>query len=295
MYATTAEEPTNTHIETDGPQRMIGIRAQRAVSSCASRWEDEAVTVTEDATRKHREWLLSFVPRAEALSFVDLGCGRGADLLALAAQRVDPSSRFVGVDVSPEAAAAAQSAAGDDPRVETLVADLDPGLPFDDDAFDCVFSHNLLECLCDEAAFAAELARVLRPGGSVVVAHWDWDTQLFDASDRTLVRRLVQAFSDRQQAWMNHVDPWAGRRLWGLFNASRAFRGEVRSHTLVETSFVPGSYGYDRANDFLDLVEEGAVSAAECERFLAEQRQLHSQGRYFYAITGFAYVGRRAS
>jgi SAM-dependent methyltransferase len=253
-----------------------------------------AAAVPESVSAQ-REWLLSFVPQAEPLTFLDLGCGAGPDLIELAARRPDPGSRFVGVDCSPHALAAARAAAGADRRTEFVLADLDQGLPFADRAFDCACSHNLLECLRGPAALIGELARVVRPGGTVVLAHWDWDTQLFDGSDRALVRRLVQGFADRRQAWMAAVDPWLGRRLWGLCSTGGAFYGEVVSRTLIETRFAPGTYGQERAHDFRELVEDGVVTAEECERFLAEQRKLDSEGRYFYALTGFAYVGRRAS
>ena len=243
----------------------------------------------------HREWLLSFVPQVERLTFLDLGCGAGPDLIELAARRPDPISRFVGVDSSPDAVAAARAAASGEGRVELVQADIDQGLPFADSVFDCAYSHNLIECLRDPAAHVAELARVLRPGGTVILAHWDWDTQLFDGSDRALVRRLVQGYADRRQEWMAGVDPWLGRRLWGICNTSGAFRGEVVSRTLIETSFSPGLYGYDRAQDFRELVGDGVVTPEECEGFFAEQRELDAEGRYFYAVTGFAYVGWKAS
>lgn len=50
-----------------------------------------------------------------------------------------------------------------------------------------------------------EAVRVLRRGGQLVVGHWDWDSQLFDGSDWALVRRLVHASADWQQAWMAHA------------------------------------------------------------------------------------------
>jgi len=248
-----------------------------------------------DALREHREWLLSFVPLTEPLALLDLGCGEGADLRALAGRTDNPASRLVGVDASSGAAGAARAQVGADHRVEIIHARLDVRLPFDDCAFDVVYSRNLLECLGDKSAFVAEVARVLRPGGTVVAAHWDWDTQLFDAADRALVRRLMQAFADWQQPWMDHADPWLGRRLWGLFSAAGQFRGGVHARTLVETTFAPGCYGYDRAHGFDDLVERGTVSADDHERFLSEQQSLDEQCRYFYSLTEFVYVGQRAS
>lgn len=92
-------------------------------------------------------------------------------------------------------------------------ARLSERLPFDDASFDLVYSHNLLECVPDARAVAEEVARILRPGGQAVIGHWDWDSQLYDSADKTLVRRLIAAYADWQQAWMEHADAWMGRRL----------------------------------------------------------------------------------
>jgi SAM-dependent methyltransferase len=248
-----------------------------------------------DELREHREWLLSFVPAVEPFALVDLGCGDGVDLSALAVRYANPATQLVGVDVSVAATRAAQAFADLDRRIQVICARLDDRLPFDDRAFDVVYSNNLLECIGDQSAFVAEVARILHPGGTVVAAHWDWDTQLFDAADRALVRRLMEAFADWQQPWMDHAEPWLGRRLWGLFSAAGRFRGGVHARTLVETTFAPGSYGYNRAHDLEELVERGTVSADDYERFLSEQRRLDEQRRYFYSLTEFVYVGQRAS
>jgi SAM-dependent methyltransferase len=49
-------------------------------------------------------------------------------------------------------------------------ADLNDGLPFDDERFDVVVSNQVLEHLADTDAFVSEVARVLRPGGVAAVS-----------------------------------------------------------------------------------------------------------------------------
>jgi SAM-dependent methyltransferase len=51
----------------------------------------------------------------------------------------------------------------------------------------------------DRAAWVREVARVLRPDGRLVCGHWDWDSQLREADDKALVRRVVHAFADWKQ------------------------------------------------------------------------------------------------
>jgi hypothetical protein len=41
-----------------------------------------------------------------------------------------------------------------------------------------------------------------------------------------------------------------------------------------------------------ELIDRGLASSDEVRAFLAEQTFLNESGRYFYSITGFAYVGR---
>jgi ubiquinone/menaquinone biosynthesis C-methylase UbiE len=109
---------------------------------------------------------------------LDLGCGRGAVLVAAAA-RV-PNGRAIGVDVwrsvdqsgnRPEAARANAVTAGVDDQVELHTADL-TDLPFADHSFDVVLSSLAIHNIGDPDArdrAVDEAARVLRPGGRIVI------------------------------------------------------------------------------------------------------------------------------
>lgn len=240
----------------------------------------------------HRAWVAGLADSVPAGgTVVDLGCGRGEDLLLLT-ERHPAAAHLVGVDASEAGLTAAAEAAGADPRLSFRQAGLDGPLPFDNASVDLVHSHNLLECLADPEAFAREVARVLRPGGQVVVAHWDWDTQVFDGTDKPLVRRLVGAFADWQQAWMAHADGWMGRRLWGVFNATGRFTGEVHARVLTNTMFEAPWFGHENARALGSLVKRGLATREDHDRFLRDQEELHAGGRYFYGITGYAYAGR---
>jgi SAM-dependent methyltransferase len=249
--------------------------------------------VVGEDVRAHREWLLSLVDVPRAGVVVDLGCGTGDDLLALAARHVDPAARFVGIDVSESSIAKARARAAGDARVTFIHHPLDQGVPLADGSVDAVFSQNLVECLPDPAAFAREIGRILRPGGTIVVAHWDFDSQVLDGTDRDAVRRLVHAFADWRQPWMDHADGWMGRRLWGVFAASGLFEGTIQARVMTNTTYAGPFYGHARIQDFASMVRKGLASAEDVERVVRDVEALSREGRYFYGITGFAYVGRR--
>ncbi len=89
------------------------------------------------------------------------GCGVGMYVRALL-----PESRAVyGIDIEPEHLA---RAAAHTPQAHLQLAACE-ALPYPDGYFDLVLSHEVLEHVADDRAAAAEMARVLRPGGRAVV------------------------------------------------------------------------------------------------------------------------------
>ena len=201
--------------------------------------------------------------------------------------------KLVGLDVSTEAVEAARAATQGDPRYSFLIHDISKGLPFPDESFDSVLSINTLECLTDKSALLEEVHRVLRPNGSVLFAHFDWDTQVFNGDDKELVRKLVHAFADWQQAWMRDSDGWMGRRLWPTFQQTGLFDGSIDSAVLVETEFQPGKYGFEQAEAFGALARRDKIDVADYNSFVEGLKLLGDRDCYLYAITMFIYVGKK--
>jgi len=103
---------------------------------------------------------------------LDVGCGTGSGTLFLA--REFPQARVRGIDISEEMIHAAVAKVGLDPegRVAFKVGDAS-SLPYAEDSFDLVAQLNM-------PPFFAELARVLRPGGQVIVASsWGPETPFY--------------------------------------------------------------------------------------------------------------------
>jgi SAM-dependent methyltransferase len=133
--------------------------------------------VPEPAPLSSREWAVALFRRsvlkqrklAEITAWLgptagrrclDLGSDNGVISLLLREQGGEWSSG----DLTEEAVASIRSLVGSDTHL--VHGD---HLPFPDAAFDCVAVVDMLEHVPDERAFAAELARVLRPGGRLVV------------------------------------------------------------------------------------------------------------------------------
>jgi SAM-dependent methyltransferase len=130
-------------------------------------WEGAAPTWNDRVSRSGPDYLGPLAAgllqvRPEPERALDIGTGHGDAALLVA--REFPHARVRGVDLSEEMVRRAQARIGLDPegRVAFKVADA-ANLPFEAESFDLVTQLNM-------PPFFSEIARVLRPGGFVVIA-----------------------------------------------------------------------------------------------------------------------------
>jgi ubiquinone/menaquinone biosynthesis C-methylase UbiE len=110
--------------------------------------------------RGGREWVCS---RARG-DVLEVAVGTGLNL-----RLYPPEARLTGVDLSPEMLVLARSRANEIGRaIELKEADV-ADLPFDDNTFDTVVSTLAMCAVPDERAGIAEIRRVLRPGGRLLL------------------------------------------------------------------------------------------------------------------------------
>jgi SAM-dependent methyltransferase len=96
--------------------------------------------------------------------FLDVGCGEGSFLVA--ARRVAPGARLVGLDISEHQLAKAHALL---PEARFIRCNLDGGIPLPDDAVDAAYAGEVIEHLHDPDRLVRECLRVVRPGGLLVV------------------------------------------------------------------------------------------------------------------------------
>ncbi len=124
---------------------------------------------------------------------VDLGCGGGMDVF-LAANKVGPTGRVIGIDMTAEMLDRAR--AGEEKlglsNVEFHQSTIDR-LPLPDNSVDCVISNCVINLVPDKLAVFHEIMRVLKPGGRVAL------------SDIALKKELPTAIKQNLEAYVGCI------------------------------------------------------------------------------------------
>lgn len=243
------------------------------------------------------EWAATKVLRAQAEAwltaragdrYLDVGCGPGDAAIALARAAGAP---VIGIDASQvmvdEASRRGQSAGV---PVEFRVGDAQR-LPFEDQTFAGCRSERTFQWLDDPPAALAEMARVTRPGGAVVVIDTDWGTFASHHPDPHLNERMKTALFGRRAGFM------IGRRLRSMFDRGGFSDVEIVAATHLVTAWDPAVRpqppGFPPFAMILQgIAESGAVTEEEAHTWARQLEQAGHDGEFFASLTMFAVAGR---
>ena len=176
-------------------------------------YDERTVRFLADRTAEtHARFLLDYL--APGMDLLDGGCGPGTITKGLAA--IVAPGRVVGVDRDQSQIALAQSLADSSSAIEFRTDDL-CHLTADDESYDVVFVHGVLEHIADPERAIFEIRRVLKLGGLVGSRHADFGGFLLEPTPEPL-GQFAPLFIELMQR--NGGDPYFGRRQLGLFRAA---------------------------------------------------------------------------
>jgi ubiquinone/menaquinone biosynthesis C-methylase UbiE len=230
-----------------------------------------------------KQIMLDRMKVASGDAILEVGCGPGTDLFDLVGL-VGPTGRLVGLDASEVMIAEARR------RAATLGLPIvfEQGdvqaLPFEDASFDACRAARLLEHVPNAERALAEMARVTRHDGRIVVFDFDWETLVIDHPDKHTTRTIVLSYADSIR------NGWIGRQLPRLFKEQHL---DVRSFDPVQV-FVH----YSLAELFLGshltrLQTNGILSPGSAGRWWDYLRQADERGTLMISFTAFVIVGEK--
>jgi len=214
---------------------------------------------------------------------LDVGSGPGL-LVASLADAVGPGGAVHGLDPSSPMNAIAREQCGAQPWVSIAEGDaLD--LPYADAAFDAAVSTQVYEYVADVPAALAELRRVVRPGGRVLILDTDWDSVVWHAADRDRHRRVMAA-------WEEHlVHPHLPCLLPGHLRRA-GFRIAGRSLVaLFNPVYEPNTYSAMTMETIARfVVDRHGLTSADVECWLDDLRSRGADDDYLFSVNRYCFL-----
>ena len=220
---------------------------------------------------------------------LDVGCGPGTDTIPLA-QLIGSTGQVWAMDYDDAMVAEAKQRAGTagvSAWVTHRQADA-TSLPFDAGYFDSCRSERLFQHLLDPSAALAEMVRVTKADGWVVVLDTDWGSGGIDTDEIDVERRLV-----RYNAEEKFHNGYAGRQLYRLFKTRGLAEVSFEVVPIVVTHYALARQIWDLDSLRVEALAANVISADELRRLEMGFEEADADGVFFGYGCMILVAGRR--
>jgi ubiquinone/menaquinone biosynthesis C-methylase UbiE len=226
---------------------------------------------------EYRERMLDLCPVTDKSIVLDVGCGLGSEATRIAC-RLGKTGMAYGVDTS--------EAMITEARRRTRQSDLPlqfqtsdaQSLTFEDASFDVCRAERVFLYLENPAMAIAEMARVTRRGGHVIVFDFDYGTRFIDSDFAPMTRHIEALLAGDPR------NPAIGRELPHLMRKAKLKVDTIEPVTLLSTVAIARRvYAAALARG----VKTGVFTAVDVEAWWREQEAMEQDGRFYHAQHGY--------
>jgi ubiquinone/menaquinone biosynthesis C-methylase UbiE len=236
---------------------------------------------------RSKDWSFEHLHLANGQRALDVGCGTGEDVVAMAAI-VGPTGAAVGLDSSQAMITEALKRHDGHPGVSFQVGDAHL-LPFESESFDGCRMERTLQHLSDPDGAMTEITRVLKGGGRVALVDPDWETLVIEGSDPALSAKI----------WLHHINrhpqPRIGRRLRALLIANGFVEIAVDAAVVIHTKLEQSKPVFALTEAAASAISAGLVTENTGKRWLDDLEKANLRDQYLCALTVFRVAGRKPS
>ena len=168
-------------------------------------------------------------------------------------------------------------------QAEFMTGDL-TALPLDDARFDAAACTQVLLYVGDVPKALAELHRVLKPGGRLVIVETDWSGTILNSADQDLTREMIGSW-DKAVA-----SPNLPARLRPLLENAGFSNTRVEALPVLRTSTTPNEFVSSIIAWFAKTApQHSAVSEDQAQAWHAGIQRLSDEGAFFFCVNRFLF------
>jgi ubiquinone/menaquinone biosynthesis C-methylase UbiE len=242
----------------------------------------ESLYLTPDVIAQRGQVLKALALR-KGERVLDIGSGPGLLTYDMAAS-VGRDGHVCGIDISEDMLTLSRKRCADQPWTEFRKADA-TNLPYPDDSFDAAVSTQVYEYVVDIPVALAELYRVARPGGRVVVIDTDYGSLVIHTENKSRMERLLSA-------WDEHfVHAGLPRTLSRRLRDAGFIIRQRDAIPMFNPEYRENTYGKGLLAIMATFaVGRKGVSREEADAWLAEFDELNKQGEFFFSLNRYLFV-----